>query len=276
MEVASPGYFETVGVELLRGRVFTEADRRGAVPVLVVSEGTARSLWPGQDAVGKRLRLTSGTDLWTVVGVVADTRYREFRTPRATVYFPLQQIPFPYAPTMLIVRARGDPASIVPELRRTIASIDPDIVLASATPMPRLLEAPLAQPRLNALLLAFFGGVVIVLASVGLYGVLAWTVRQRTRELGIRMALGAEPRRVRQLVVRRGMLLAVGGAVGGLLIAVVATRAVRAMLFEVSPSDPLTYAGVTALIGVIAFGASVIPARRATRVDPVVALRAEG
>lgn len=276
MEVASPTYFETVGVPLRRGRVFTNADRTGAVPVLVVSEATAHALWPGQDAVGKRLKLgPEGTEWWTVIGVVADTRYREFRTPRPTVYFPLQQIPFPYAPTMLVLRTRGDPAAIVPELRRTISTIDSDVVLATAASMGKLLDGPLAQPRLNATLLTFFGAVVLVLAAVGLYGVLAWTVRQRTRELGIRIALGADPRRVHRLVVQRGMVLAAGGTVIGLLAALAGTRVLVAMLYEVSPVDPLTFAVAAAVLLAVAFAASILPARRATRVDPVVALRAE-
>ncbi|MFN2563520.1 MAG: ABC transporter permease [Gemmatimonadaceae bacterium] len=276
VEVGSPTYFTTMGIPLHRGRLFTDADREGAARVLVVSEGTARALWPGRDAVGKRLKLgPRGAEWWTVIGVVADTRYREFTTPRPTVYFPLRQIPFPYPPTMLVVRTRGDPAAIVPALRRTIAAIDPDVVLAKASPMARLLDKPLAQPRLNALLLTFFAAIVLVLAAAGLYGVLAWTVRQRTRELGIRIALGADPRRVRRLVLRRGMGITAAGVAAGLLGALVATRALRALLFEVSPADPLTFVGAGAVIALVAMGASLVPARRATRVDPVVALRAE-
>jgi predicted permease len=276
MEVGSPTYFSTMGIQLRRGRVFTDADRRGAVPMLVINESTARTLWPDRDPIGKRLKLgPQGKEWWTVVGVVADTRYREYTTPRPTAYFPMQQIPFPYPPTMLVVRTRGDPAAIVPSLRRTIAGVDPDVVLAAATPMTQHLDKPLAQPRLNALLLAFFAAVILVLAAVGLYGVLAWTVRQRTRELGIRIALGADPARVRGLVVRRGMLVAAAGGAVGLAGALVATRAMRALLYEVSPADPLTYVFAAVVIGLVALGASLIPARRATRVDPVVALRAE-
>jgi len=241
----------------------------------VVSEGTARALWPGEDAIGKRFRFVGDQELWTVVGVVGDTRYRELTSPRPTVYFSLAQWPFPSAPFGLVLRTRGDPAAVVPALRHTIATTAPGIMLAAATPMPRLLDAPLAQPRLNAVLLAFFALVVVTLAGVGLYGVLAWTVRQRTRELGIRIALGAEPRRVRRLVVRRGMLVTAGGAAVGLAAALVGTRALTALLYEVSPADPLTFAAAGAFIGVVALGASLIPARRATRVDPVVALRAE-
>jgi putative ABC transport system permease protein len=275
MEVGSPSYFATMGIPLRGGRVFTDADREGAARALVVSEGAARALWPGRDAVGKRLKLGEKSEWWTVVGVVADTRYREFTTPRPTVYFPLAQLPFPYPPTMLILRTRGDPAAVVPALRRAIAGVDPTVILAAATPMPRLLDKPLAQPRLNALLLTFFAATILVLAAVGLYGTLAWTVRQRTRELGIRIALGADPRRVRRLVVNRGMGVAAVGGVVGLAAAFGGTRVLGALLYEVSPVDPLTFGVAGVMIGLVAFGASLIPARRATRVDPVIALRAE-
>jgi putative ABC transport system permease protein len=276
MEVASPTYFATMEIPLRRGRVFTGGDREGAPRVLVVSEGTARALWPEDDAVGKRLRLGEQPEWWTVIGVVADTRYREFTTPRPTVYFPLAQLPFPYPPTMLIVRTRGDPASLVPALRRAVAGVDPTVVLAAAKPMTRLLDKPLAQPRLNALLLAFFATIILLLAAVGLYGVLAWTVRQRTRELGIRIALGAEPGRVRRLVLGRAMSLVAAGAVAGLVASLMATRVLTSLLYEVKPTDPLTFAVAGVTIGLVALGASLIPARRATRVDPLVALRAEG
>jgi putative ABC transport system permease protein len=276
MEAASPTFFRTLGIPVRRGRVFTDQDRVDAVKVAVVSERAARSLWPGDDAVGKRFRFAArDSTLWTVIGVVADTRYRELISPRPTVYFSLAQWPFSYPPTSLVLRTRGDPAAVVPALRRTLAAVAPELVLAAATPMPRLLDVPLAQPRLIAMLLGFFASVVVALAAVGLYGVLAWTVRQRTRELGIRMALGAEPRRVRRLVLRRGMLLAVAGTVAGVLASLGATRVARALLFEISPTDPLTFAGTAALLLVVALGACLLPARRATRVDPVVALRAE-
>ena len=246
MEVASPGYFETVGVKLLRGRVFTDADRKGALPVLVVSEGTARTLWPGRDAVGKRLRLTTQTDLWTVIGVVADTRYREFRTPRATVYFPLQQIPFPYAPTMLIVRAHGDPASIVPELRRTIAKIDPDVVLAAATPMPRLLDRPLAQPRLNACC-SRFGGVVIMLRPS------SYACSPDVRQSSVSWAFASKSRgatEVRQLVVR--VECCCRRRCGSRAVIAVVAKSASARCCSRSVHRPLNYAGVTALSPVIA------------------------
>jgi putative ABC transport system permease protein len=274
MEVGSPTFFATMGIPLRSGRVFSDRDRRGAPRVVMLSEAAARAIWPGDDAVGKRVR-GAGDEWWTVVGVVADTRYREFRTPRATVYFPLLQLPFPYPPTNLVVRTSGEPALMTATLRRTIAKVDPDLVLSRATTMTSLLDEPLAQQRLNAMLLAVFALVVVVLAAVGLYGVLAWTVRQRTRELGIRIALGAQPRQLQLLVLRRGLLIAAAGAIAGLVGALGASRVLQALLYEISPTDPLTMMVASALLITVAAAACLIPARRATRVDPLVALRAE-
>jgi putative ABC transport system permease protein len=276
MEVGSPEFFATLEIPVREGRRFTAGDRRGTQHVVAVSEGAARTLWPNQSAIGKRLKLgTRSTEWWTVVGVVGDTRYREFRTARPTVYFPLQQLPFPFPPTMIVVRTAADPVAMAATLRRTVAAIDRDLVVASTSTMTALLDAPLAQPRLNARLLTLFAAVVLALAGVGLYGVLAWTVRQRTRELGIRLALGAQPGQLHYLVVRRGMLIAAAGTAMGLVGAVAASRAMGALLFEISPTDPATLAATCALLLVVAFAACITPARRATRVDPMLTLRSE-
>jgi len=276
MEVGSATFFATMGIPLREGRAFTDQDRPGAQQVVMVSEGAARALWPGQSAVGKRVRLgVRATEWWTVVGVAADTRFREFRTPRATVYFPLRQLPFPYPPTMIVVRAAGDPAVLASALRKAVAGVDPDVVIARTSTMTALLDEPLAQPRLNALLLALFAGVVVVLAAVGLYGVLAWTVKQRTRELGIRIALGAQSAQLLYFVLRRGMAIAAVGAVVGLLASVAASRLMRAMLFEISPTDPLTLFATCALLLIVALVACLAPARRATRIDPMTTLRTD-
>jgi putative ABC transport system permease protein len=274
MEVGSPTFFSTMGIPLRSGRIFADLDRRGTPLVVILSESAARAMWPGDDAIGKRVR-GAGNEWWTVIGVVADTRYREFRTPRATVYFPLLQLPFPYPPTNLVVRTSGDPALMTATLRRAIATVDPDLVLSRATTMTSLLEEPLAQPRFNAMLLTVFAVVVLVLAVVGLYGVLAWTVRQRTRELGIRIALGAQPRQVHFLVMRHGILIAAAGTIVGLLGAVAASRVLRSLLYEISPTDLPTMLGACAMLLIVALVACLLPARRATRVDPVLTLRAE-
>jgi putative ABC transport system permease protein len=276
MEVASAGFFGTMGIALRDGRVFTDGDRTGSQAVLVVSEGAARALWPGRSAIGRRLKMgTRSTDWWTVVGVVADTRYREFTTLRQTVYFPFEQLPFPFPPTMIAVRTVNDPAEMALALRRIVTAIDPDVVVARTATMTSLLDEPLAQPRLNALLLGVFATVVVVLAAVGLYGVLAWTVRQRTRELGIRIALGAQPGQLHALVVRRGLLIAAAGIAAGVAGALGTSRFLRALLFEISPTDPITIGTASVLLLVVAVVACLTPARRATRVDPMLALRAE-
>ena len=276
MEVVVPDYFATIGAPVRRGRGFTDADRRGAAPVVILSESAARHYWPDGDPIGRRLAMGPGMEnALTVVGVVPDTRYRDLRDARASIYFPLQQSPFPFAPTNLVVRTAGEPSAVIPSLRRLLAERAPGVTLANAVSFESLLARPLAQPRLNALLLAAFAGAAMLLAAVGLFGVLATMVRQRTRELGVRLALGATAGDLRRLVVGRGLAIAaVGGAVG-LLGAVAANRLLEAMLYGVSPTDPATLAAVTLLLLVVAAVATLLPARAGARVDPAVALRTE-
>src|SRR5881296_2788682 len=277
MEVVTPDYFATLGIPVRRGRVFTDADREGAPPVVVLSESAARHYWGSDDPIGKRLRMGENFERTaTVVGVVPDTRYRDLRDARASVYYPLHQSFFPYTPMNLAIRTSGPPAELVPMIRRVIGETAPGVALASAAPFGTFLEGPLAQPRLNALLLAVFAGAAVALAAVGLFGAMATMVRQRTRELGVRMALGATPRDVQRMVIRRGLTIAGVGSVAGLLGALLANRLLVVMLYGVTPTDPATLTAVTGLlIGVTAL-ASLIPARSTTRIDAVVALRAEG
>ena len=277
MEVVAPDYFATLGLPVTRGRAFTEADREGAAPVVLLSEGAARFYWNGADPVGKRLQMgpPQARRTFTVVGVVPETRYRDLREARPSVYFPLAQSFFPFTPTTLVVRAAGAPAAVAPGLRRAIAEVAPGVALASATPFETLRDAPLAQPRLNALLLAAFAAAAVLLAAVGLFGTMAATVRQRTRELGVRMALGASARDVAWLVVRRGLVLAAAGTAVGLIGALAANRALAALLFEVRPTDALTLAAVALVLLAVAAVASLLPARAGARVEPVTALRAE-
>jgi putative ABC transport system permease protein len=276
-EVVGPGYFETLRIPLLRGRAFGEADREDAPPVAVVSEAVARHTWPDQDAVGRRIKLgpPDGPGAWhTVVGVAGETRFRELAAPRPTLYLPVRQFAGP-VPMSLAVRTRGDPAAVVPQLRRALAEVHPELMLAGGGPLRELLAEPLARPRFTTLLLGAFAAVTLLLAAVGIYGVIAATVRQRTREMGIRIALGARADEVRALVLRQGMRLAVLGCVLGTVGALAGARALRGLLFGVRPTDPLTFAAVAALILATAALACWLPARRASRVDPVDALRAE-
>src|SRR5205814_1787793 len=216
MEVVTPDYFETLGIPVRRGRVFTDADREGAPPVVVLSESAARHYWGSDDPIGKRLRMGENFERTaTVVGVVPDTRYRDLRDARASIYHPLSQSFFPYMPMNLAIRTSGPPAELVPTIRRVIAETEPGVALASAAPFRTFLEGPLSQPRLNALLLAVFAGAGVTLAAVGLFGAMMTMVRQRTRELGVRMALGATARDLQRMVLRRGLTIAGVGAVVG-------------------------------------------------------------
>lgn len=275
MDVVVPDYFTTFGITLLRGRGFTDQDREGAPAVVVISQSAARRYWPDVDPIGKRLvKDTKSGQMATVVGVVPDTRYRDLRDARPSVYFPLRQSPFPFPPLTLAIRTKGAPADMVPVIRRAIGSVE-GLGLASAEPFETYLDKPLAQPRLNALLLAVFAGAAVALAAIGLFGVMATMVGQRTREFGVRMALGATGEVLRGMVMRRGLALATAGVVTGLLGALLTNRLLLALLYNVSPTDPVTLAVVTVLLLGIAALASAIPARSSTRIDPVQALRAE-
>lgn len=243
----------------------------------MISQSVARHYWPAADAIGKRMRMGSDrSEMFTVIGVVPDTRYRDLRDARASIYFPLAQSFFPFAPLSLAIRTSGPPAAIVPALRRAISESDPGVALASAAPFDTFLAEPLAQPRLNALLLAVFALAAVALAAVGLFGAMATMVRQRTRELGVRMALGATAPDLRRMVLRRALAIAATGSALGLLGALAANRLLIAMLYEVSPMDGLTLAAVTGFLLAIAGIASAIPAWSSTRIDAAIALRAEG
>jgi predicted lysophospholipase L1 biosynthesis ABC-type transport system permease subunit len=237
----------------------------------VVSEGVARRFWPGQNPVGKRVGLGAKNpeDWWTVVGLVAETRYRAMREPAPTVYLPYRQ--FGGAIMMastVVVRTIGAPSSATPSIRQAIHETDPDVVVTTAEPVTQLLARQLLQPRLSAMLTGAFGGAASLLSGAGLYAVLAHGVRQRRRELGIRQALGATPSRVRALVLSQAIAMASAGLGWGLLASLGAGQLLRSYLFGVNPTDPLTLAGVVALLLAVALAASYFPARHATSADP--------
>jgi predicted permease len=275
MEIVTPNYLATIGAPVLRGRGFTDADREGAPGVVLLSESAARHYWPDDDPIGKRLVMGLGGRAFTVVGVVPDTRYRDLRDARASIYFPLRQSFFPFAPTNLVLRTEGPPTAVVPALRHLLEEMAAGVTLASAAPFDAFLAKPLAQPRLNALLLGVFAIAAVTLAAVGLFGVLATMVRQRTREFGVRLALGATATDVSYMVLRRGMVVAATGTALGLLGALAANRLLSALLFEVRPTDALTLAGIVVVLLAVAALASLIPARASTRIEPAVALRSE-
>jgi predicted permease len=276
MEVVTPGYFTTLGIPVLRGRGFTDEEREDAPLAIIVSQSAAQHYWPGDDPVGKRLMMGANLErTLTVIGVVPDTRYRDLRDARPSIYFSLRQSFFPFAPTTLAIRTSLRPTELVSTVRRVINETEPGVALASAAPFERFLERPLAQPRLNAVLLVVFAVAAVVLAGVGLFGVMAIMVRQRTQELGIRLALGASPRDLWRMVMRRGLTIGAAGLVFGLLGALLVNHLLMALLYEVSPTDGVTLAVAAGLLLSIAGLASAIPAVFGTRVDPAVALRAE-
>lgn len=277
LDVVSQDYFAALGIPMLEGRGFTEADDAGAPPVVVVSRSTARHYWPHADAIGKRLlNGAGGSTMATVVGVVPDTRYRDLREARGSIYFPLRQSAFPFVPDVLVIRTNAPPATMVPAVRRTIAAIDPGVALVSAAPFATFTERPLAQPRLNTFLLGMFAVAAITLATVGLFGVIATMVRQRSHELGIRLALGATGSDVGRLVMRRGFAIAALGLAVGLGGALLANRLLTVLLYDVSPTDGPTLAAVSVLLLAVTGVATLIPARLGARIDPATALRADG
>ncbi|MEJ7809818.1 MAG: ABC transporter permease [Gemmatimonadaceae bacterium] len=278
----TPRYFRTMRVPLAAGRDVAEQDAAGATPVALVSETLAHTFWPGSDPLGKRFRL-GGADSrspWlTVIGVVRDTRQFGIRKPAPPeIYQSALQLP-PHAMT-LVVRASCDrtpgacdPAALAPLVRAELAALDPALPSYDVATMEQVVARNLWQPRLYGMLLGAFAAVAVLLAAVGLYGVISYAVTQRTKEIGVRMALGARPRDVLRLVVGEGWVLTAIGIGVGLAGALVAARALAGMLFGVSPSDPATFLGIAALLAAVALFASYIPARRASRVDPVIAMR---
>lgn len=276
---AGADYFKVFQTPILRGRAFTDADRENAPPVAIVSESVARRFWPGEDPIGKRIRIPppatgmpGGSNWRTVVGVVPDTHFRSLRETTPMIYLPWRQ------GTMqgyFAIRSRADLGALLPALRRVFHDIDPQIVLWYTHTMDDLLDEPLAQPRFGALLMSSFGLSALLLAAVGLFGVISSIVLQQTRELGIRMALGATPGAVQRAVLGRAVRLTIGGTAVGLLGAVIVSRLFRSLLFRVAPADPLALLGAAAVLVAVGAIAAYAPARQATRIDPASALRAD-
>jgi predicted permease len=274
MEAGGGDYFRVYGIPIRRGRAFTEADDDKAEKVAVVSESAARRLWPNADPIGKRIHFWSAdsTVLRTVVGVAGDMHYRSLRESTAEIYLPWKQS---YWQGSFAIRTSGSLASVLPALRRATAEVNRDLTLWQADAMDDLIAKPLAQPRMSALLLAGFAVVSLLLAAIGLYGVMAASVRGSMRELGVRAALGASPERLRRGVLRQALVVTGTGAVVGLLAALAASRLLTKLLFEVSPADPASMLGSAVLLLVVALVAAYVPARHATRIDPVQALRSD-
>jgi putative ABC transport system permease protein len=274
---ASPDYFSTLRISLKRGRMITDADRFGGPKVLLINEAGARTLWPNENAVGKRVKIGqggfNGGDGAEVVGVVGDSRQLVDSAAHTEVYLPFAQSP--RSGIIILVRSTRDVASLGPELRRAIHEVAPSFPVYDLQTMSARAAKATAQARFSASLLGLFALTALSLAAVGIYGVMALAVAARTREIGIRIALGADRGRVQRLVVGEGVALALFGTIIGVSGALLATRVMRSLLFDLTPSDPVTYVTIVAILAAAAIVASWIPARRASRVDPVVALRTE-
>jgi predicted permease len=276
-EAIGANYFATIGAPIRRGRAFSDEDAAGGLPVVVVNEAAARALWPGDDPIGKQLSLPFPAvqkTRWTVVGVVADSRYRNLAASQPSLYVPLAQFRL-FPASYLLVRTQSAPVDLLPMLRRVVGEMDPEISVLSVHTAADLFDRPLSVPRFSVALFASFAAIAIILAVTGIYGVMASYVRQHNREMGIRLALGAQTRDLRRLVLREGLALAAIGTTVGIATALAAGRSLRALLFDISPTDWVTSAGTALVMLTIALCASYIPARRATRVDPMLALRSE-
>jgi putative ABC transport system permease protein len=276
--VGSANYLQTMGVKIIEGRMFTESDRNDSAPVVIVNETLARHYWPKATAVGHHIAFGSpnGRVSRTIVGVVADVHERGYELAmKPGVYVPITALDLGWGPDTLVVRTKGEPTALTPSLRRIIAQVDPEQPVSQIRTMDEIVDLDVADRQQQMTLLGAFAGLALVLASIGLYGVLSYAVTQRSREIGLRMALGASASSVIRMIVGRGLALTGIGLAIGLITAWAATRAMKNLLYGVAATDPLTFAAVAALLGIIALIACWAPARRASRVDPITVLREE-
>src|SRR6266851_5363432 len=266
----TPGYFDALRIPLKKGRVLSDLDRKDTTPVAVINEAMAKHFWPGQDAIGKRFHFFGDPTLREVVGVVGDTVVNNIgEAPVPLAYLPITQ---GFSPAVTLqVRTTGKPESVI----GGIQSLDRNLAITNVQTIGEIMDQGLWAPRMGAAMLTVFGGLALLLAAFGVYGVLSYSVNQQTREIGIRMAMGAERAHVLRLVVGQGVRLAGVGVTLGILIALVAMRQLSGLLFGVSAYDPVTFGVVALLLMLVALLACYIPARRATCVDPLVALRHE-
>jgi putative ABC transport system permease protein len=270
----SPNYFRTMEIPILRGRLFNEQDTSTNPPVAMISQRAARRFWGDADPIGRVVRLTSSGKEWQVIGVVGDVRNTALATdPAPAIYFPATIRLWPAMD--VAVRTAGKPESILPAVQQKIRELDPELPIATVRTMDSWVANSASASRLNAILLAAFAGVALLIAAIGVYGVLSYSVNRRVREIGLRMALGAQQGNVLRLVVTEGMLVALIGIGVGLAGAFGVGHALSTLLFGIRPNDPPTFALVASVLAIIALIACVLPARRAARIDPVIALREE-
>jgi len=284
IRIVSPGYFSALGIPLLRGRFFTDEDRKGAQPVAIVDENLAQQYWPNQNPIGRRLRHNSSDPWSTIVGVVGHIRFSQLAgeeqsssssqsATKGSYYFPMYQSEAPFG--YLIARTPGDPASLAPAIQEAVQTADKNQPVHDLKSMNTRVLSSLGPQRFAVTMLALFAAMALLLSALGLYGLISFMVAQRTHEIGIRMALGAEPADVVRLVAAQAMRMVVAGLIIGVAAAFGVSFLMRSLLYGVQPGDPVTYLGVALVLAAVALLACYIPARRATRVDPLVALRYE-
>jgi predicted permease len=276
--MATPGYFPALGIPAVRGRFFTDADTKDAPQVIIINQSMAARYWPGEDAVGKRFTFEDNPkekDWMRIVGVVGDVKDKpDSPSAEPAFWWPYAQAPFSSDMTV-VLRAIGDPRVLADELRDRVKLLDPSLAVANVRLMDQIADASIATPRFAFSLVGLFAGLAIVLAAIGTYGVISYSVSQRLPEFGLRLALGAPPRDVLRMVLAQAVRLALSGAALGLVVALMLARVLRSMMYDVSPADPLTFVSVVFMVIVIALLACYLPARRAARANPMTALRAE-
>jgi predicted permease len=271
----TPGFFRAMGIPLRRGRLFTETDREGTLDVILISQTMADRLWPGEDPIGRRI-LWGGADgtPMTVVGVVGDVRDVEIEAaPRSVIFLPYRQ--FPWAQMTLMIKTAGAPAGLATAIRREIRALDGNLPVPEVQPLRQSMAGAVAGPRFRMFLFGLFAAAALTLAIIGVYGVMTFAVAQRTREIGVRLALGARPWSVVGLVLRRGLVLTLLGIGLGWAGAFALTRFLASLLYGTAPTDALTFAAVALLLAAVATAAGYVPARRAAAIDPRLAFSAE-